>query len=83
MGSVNPSVIPRNHKVEEGLQAAGNGDLQPFRNLLEALEKPYEDGDHLTPYQSPRNRRKKSSRPFAGPEPNFPSLTEAQHSLAS
>ena len=50
--SVNPAVIPRNHKVEEALQAGGVGDLEPFHNLLKALEKPYEDGDH-EPYQVP------------------------------
>ncbi len=66
MHSVNPSVIPRNHKVEEGLQAAENGDLKPFRNLLEALEKPYEDGDHLTPYQSPPKPEEKVLQTFCG-----------------
>ena len=66
MHSVNPSVIPRNHKVEEGLQAAESGDLKPFRNLLEALEKPYEDGDHLTPYQSPPKPEEKVLQTFCG-----------------
>ena len=53
MHSVNPAVIPRNHKVEEALQAGEEGDLQPFHKLLLALEKPYEDRDYLLPYQSP------------------------------
>ena len=33
MRSVNPVVIPRNHKVEEALQAGEEGNLNPFRNL--------------------------------------------------
>ena len=41
MRSVNPLVIPRNHKVEEALEAANNDDLNPMKNLLKVLEKPY------------------------------------------
>ncbi|PIC99378.1 MULTISPECIES: YdiU family protein [unclassified Sporosarcina] len=37
----NPSVIPRNHRVEEALQAAEAGDMQPFMKLLTVLENPY------------------------------------------
>ncbi len=42
MRSTNPLVIPRNHKVEEALDAANNNDLVPFHNLLQVLKKPYE-----------------------------------------
>ena len=64
--SVNPAVIPRNHKVEETLQAGEEGDLKPFRNLLKALESPYEDGDHLTPYQAPPKHEEKVLQTFCG-----------------
>ena len=64
--SVNPAVIPRNHKVEEALQAGEAGDLEPFRKLLQALENPYEDGDHLTPYQSPPKPEEKVLQTFCG-----------------
>jgi len=64
--SVNPVVIPRNHKVEEALQAGEEGDLEPFRKLLQALENPYEDGDHLTPYQSPPKPEEKVLQTFCG-----------------
>ncbi|PIC57251.1 hypothetical protein CSV80_09690 [Sporosarcina sp. P12(2017)] len=37
----NPSVIPRNHRVEEVLQAAEAGDMQPFMKLVEVLKNPY------------------------------------------
>mgnify|MGYP000226944571 CR=1 FL=1 len=43
ISSNNPTVIPRNHKVEEALEAANNDDLNPLENLLRILEKPYED----------------------------------------
>ncbi len=64
--SVNPAVIPRNHKVEEALQAGEAGDLEPFSKLLQALENPYEDGDHLTPYQSPPKPEEKVLQTFCG-----------------
>ena len=64
--SINPAVIPRNHKVEEALQAGEEGDLKPFRNLLKALESPYEDGDHLTPYQAPPKPEEKVLQTFCG-----------------
>lgn len=41
--AVNPLVIPRNHKVEEALQAAEQGDLAPFRALLMQVTDPYSD----------------------------------------
>jgi uncharacterized protein YdiU (UPF0061 family) len=43
MKSANPSVIPRNHRVEEALAAAVNqGDYSVMERLLDALSNPYE-----------------------------------------
>jgi uncharacterized protein YdiU (UPF0061 family) len=64
--SANPAVIPRNHKVEEALQAGEEGDFEPFHDLLSALENPYVDGDHLTPYQSPPKPEEKVLETFCG-----------------
>ena len=66
MRSVNPSVIPRNHKVEEALQAGEEGDLVPLNNLLRAVEKPYQDGEHLLPYQLPPEPGEKVLQTFCG-----------------
>ncbi|MBT3667033.1 MAG: YdiU family protein [Opitutae bacterium] len=66
MRSVNPVVIPRNHKVEEALQAGEEGDITPFHNLISALDKPYEDGDHLLPYQAPPQPGEKVLQTFCG-----------------
>lgn len=41
MKNNNPAVIPRNHRVEEALQAANNGDLSVMEKLLQILSKPY------------------------------------------
>jgi serine/tyrosine/threonine adenylyltransferase len=54
MRSVNPLVIPRNHRVEEALEAASDdGDLEPFERLLDALRRPYEEAADLLPYAEP------------------------------
>jgi uncharacterized protein YdiU (UPF0061 family) len=37
----NPAVIPRNHRVEEALEAASNGNFKVLRKLLDAVSKPY------------------------------------------
>jgi uncharacterized protein YdiU (UPF0061 family) len=66
MCSVNPTVIPRNHKVEEALQAAERDDLTPFHHLLEAVTNPYESGENLKPYQTPPNPKEKVLQTFCG-----------------
>jgi uncharacterized protein YdiU (UPF0061 family) len=51
MRQVNPRVIPRNHRVEEALAAASeHGDLVPFKRLLAALQRPFDDDPALAPY---------------------------------
>ena len=41
MSSCNPIVIPRNHKIEEALMLANNGDLTLFNKLIKILKNPY------------------------------------------
>lgn len=42
MKKSNPAVIPRNHRVEEALEAAGKNDYNVMRKLLNVLKNPYE-----------------------------------------
>ena len=49
----NPIVIPRNHKVEEALEAANNNDLNLTNKLLSILNKPYDDQLDIEDYKSP------------------------------
>lgn len=42
MAMANPVYIPRNHRVEAALDAAEQGDLRPFRALLDVLTSPFE-----------------------------------------
>jgi len=40
----NPAFIPRNHRVEEAIEAAvRRGDFTPFEVLVDVLSRPYED----------------------------------------
>ena len=66
MKSVNPLVIPRNHKVEEVLKSANNNDLSPLKNLIKVLEKPYEKTKENIDYQSPAPVSDKKYKTFCG-----------------
>ena len=48
MRAANPAFIPRNHRVEQMIAAAVNGDYAPFHRLHTVLSRPYEDQpDHI------------------------------------
>ncbi|MFC0336853.1 Uncharacterized conserved protein YdiU, UPF0061 family [Kushneria avicenniae] len=42
MHKVNPLYIPRNHRVEQALSAAAEGNFEPFETLREMLADPFE-----------------------------------------
>lgn len=43
MKAVNPILIPRNHRIEEAIQAAYQNDFSLFHRLTEALSKPFNE----------------------------------------
>lgn len=53
MDAVNPLYIPRNHLVEEALEAAITGDLAPFRTLLAVLSDPFARQPGRERYEAP------------------------------
>ncbi|HEX6404737.1 MAG TPA: YdiU family protein [Pseudonocardiaceae bacterium] len=53
MDRVNPVYIPRNHLVEEALTAATDGDMAPFRRLVEVVTRPFSQRPGLEPYAEP------------------------------
>ena len=55
MKNNNPLVIPRNHKVEEALEAAEKNDLKPLNQLIEILKNPYTQKNDIHDYQIPSN----------------------------
>ena len=59
MRSVNPLVIPRNHKVEEVLDKANKNDIEPLNEFLAILKKPYSEQKDILDYQVPSSSNKK------------------------
>ena len=53
MDRVNPLYIPRNHLVDEALEAATAGDLGPFQQLLAAVTDPYTERPDGERYSEP------------------------------
>ena len=54
MRTSNPAFIPRNHRVEEALQAAvSESNFAPFHTLLAVLSQPFEDQHDYEHYANP------------------------------
>jgi uncharacterized protein YdiU (UPF0061 family) len=52
--TANPWIIPRNHRVEEALDAAADhGDTAPFEQLLSALQHPSEERPEYARFTAP------------------------------
>jgi uncharacterized protein YdiU (UPF0061 family) len=67
MRTVNPAFIPRNHLVEEALQAAvGSQNFQPFEQLLNVVSSPWEDRPNLERYATPARPEEAVQRTFCG-----------------
>lgn len=66
MKSNNPVVIPRNHKVNQALNSASQGDLKPVNALLTVLQKPYQDRYSIQDYQSPPTPEEQVRQTFCG-----------------
>jgi uncharacterized protein YdiU (UPF0061 family) len=61
----NPAVIPRNHKVEEALEAATAGDFSAVDRLLDVLQTPY-DHSRDVPMFSTAGSSRRPYRTFCG-----------------
>ncbi len=64
MKTHNPSVIPRNHRVEQVLRDAQKGDYQPLHDLLKVLESPFDD--HPLTYTQPPGKGERVYQTFCG-----------------
>ena len=53
MDAVNPAVIARNHRVEDALAAAEQGDYSLLHKLVAILQKPYELAEENLAYSEP------------------------------
>ena len=66
MNTVNPAFIPRNHRIEEAIQAALTGEFGPFEKLVAVLAKPYEDQPQMADYTHPPAPDERVLRTFCG-----------------
>jgi serine/tyrosine/threonine adenylyltransferase len=66
MRTVNPAVIPRNHKVEEALAAAVKGDLTVLQSLWQAVTNPLVESAANAEYRSGAPADGEPYRTFCG-----------------
>jgi len=66
MHTTNPMVIPRNHKIEEALTLANNGDLKLFNKLIDILKNPYLVNINDLQFMSPAPQGDKKYQTFCG-----------------
>ena len=62
----NPTVIPRNHKVEEALAEADKGNLDKMKKLLTILKNPYDKQSDIKEYQMPAPSSNEKYQTFCG-----------------
>ena len=65
MKNYNPSVIPRNHLVENALGKAIKNDLSDYKKLLNLIHKPYDYSTDLK-FQSVPDGYDKTYKTFCG-----------------
>ena len=53
MDRVNPVYIPRNHRVEEALAKATDGEMVPFHRLVDVVSCPFDERPGLEDYTGP------------------------------
>ncbi|MBL6852900.1 MAG: YdiU family protein [Alphaproteobacteria bacterium] len=67
MRAVNPALIPRNHRIEQAIQAAQRtGDLAPFETLMKVLSAPYVDQPEFAAYANPPKPDERVLQTFCG-----------------
>lgn len=67
MRDSNPAIVPRNHRVEEALEAAvEQGDYSVMERLLEVLSNPYAHTPEQADYSTPRAESDEPYRTFCG-----------------
>jgi uncharacterized protein YdiU (UPF0061 family) len=67
MRAVNPAYIPRNHRVEAALAAAiEREDFGPFEELLQVLDKPFDERAQFATYAEPPQPAERVCQTFCG-----------------
>jgi uncharacterized protein YdiU (UPF0061 family) len=67
MKRANPAFIPRNHRVEEAIDAAvRRGDFRPFEVLADVLSRPYDDQPEAAHLADPPGPEQRVYQTFCG-----------------
>ena len=66
MRRANPVLIPRNHRVEEAIQAGYAGDFGPFHRLVEAWAEPYAEREEYADLEQAPREEEKVRQTFCG-----------------
>lgn len=66
MRSANPVIIPRNHRVQEAIDAAYDGDFVPFQTLLSVVTKPFDESVEARRLAAPATENEQVLRTFCG-----------------
>ncbi|XXT14651.1 YdiU family protein [Sorangium sp. So ce429] len=67
MRGVNPAFIPRNHRIEELIQAAVlRDDFGPFETLVQVLSRPYDDQPEFAHLSEPPQPEERVQYTFCG-----------------
>jgi uncharacterized protein YdiU (UPF0061 family) len=67
MKQVNPAFIPRNHRVEQAIEAAvQDGDFSLFEALLSVLSHPYDEQPAFAAYMDPPKPEERVLQTFCG-----------------
>ncbi|MGO2241909.1 MAG: protein adenylyltransferase SelO [Halomonas sp.] len=66
MRRANPVIIPRNHRVQEVISAAYDGDFAPFHTLLAVVTKPFYGSVEARRLAAPATENEQVLRTFCG-----------------
>ena len=66
MDAANPIYIPRNHRVEEAIQAGTTGDYTPMRRLIDILQTPCDPQKGAEEYEYPPKPSEIVQQTFCG-----------------
>ena len=66
LARANPAVIPRNHRIEEAIQAGVRGDYAPFERLVRVLATPYDLADADADLSEPPQPGEEVRQTFCG-----------------
>jgi len=66
MRATNPILIPRNHRIEQAIQAAYEDDFAPFHRLVDALAKPYQENPEYSDLEAAPLPHERVQNTFCG-----------------